>query len=107
MDAHGRRDFDFVVTMDNRLVLGDKHHFLGNRSDVLAAGQLKLVKGRLARIDNLSGHYQPTVAEAEGFADALRRAGVSPKGATQEFHEITPDANGLVAKVKRVRTCQL
>lgn len=33
---------DFVITTDNKLIIGNKHHYLGNGQDVLAAGQLKI-----------------------------------------------------------------
>jgi RHS repeat-associated protein len=108
LDVPGQREFDFVVTTDNRLVIGKRHHLLGDRSDVLAAGQMKISgDGRVTRIDNLSGHYRPTVLEAEGFADALKKAGVNPTGATLNIHDIMVDADGNVLGTRRVKSCKL
>ena len=44
---------------------GSKHHYLGNVEDVVAAGQIKIKgQGAIKRIDDLSGHYQPTLNQA-------------------------------------------
>ena len=34
----GRNNVDFVITTDNNLIIGNRHHYLGNGQDVLAAG---------------------------------------------------------------------
>lgn len=38
----GLNNVDFVITTDNKLIIGNKHHYLGNGQDVLVAGQLKI-----------------------------------------------------------------
>ncbi len=81
---------DFVITTDKKLIIGKKHHFLGNRKDVLAAGMMKITgSGKIRRIDNLSGHYAPTVEEAMQFPKLLREMGFDLKGATFEAYHIT------------------
>ena len=104
----GRKNFDFVITADNRLVLGDKHHLLGDRSDVLAAGQMKLNgKGRVAAVDNLSGHYRPSVEEAARFGDLLRGVGLNVDGTVLNIYSFTLDDDGNVTSMKVAKTCRL
>lgn len=66
---------DFVINLKGELILGKKHHFLGNRSSVLAAGTLKVVGGKIKRISNDSGHYLPTLDQAENFPDLFKKLG--------------------------------
>jgi len=98
--VNGQRHFDFIVTTDNRLIIGKKHHTLGNRSDVLAAGQIRLNgQGKIKNIDNLSGHYRPTVDEANNFPKVLEDAGLDIEGATLNRHDIIIDEDGYVIRV--------
>jgi RHS repeat-associated protein len=101
---NGLKQVDFVVTQDGQLVVGKKHHTLGQRQDVLAAGQMKLNgQGKVRGIDNLSGHYRPSVDESARFPEILRSAGVDVKGATLEVSEFTVDENGWVTGRKIVK----
>jgi RHS repeat-associated protein len=69
--------FDFVVTNEGKLVIGQGHYNLsGEALSVKAAGQMRIVKGQVLDINNSSGHYQPTVSEASGFRDILKSLGV-------------------------------
>jgi hypothetical protein len=70
------RYVDFVVDIDGKLILGNKHHLLGNANDVQAAGRMKINNGKVAEINNLSGHYQPSVEEAMKFPEILRKLGL-------------------------------
>ena len=57
---------DFVVTMAGELKLGTGHYFLsGSAATVRAAGQIKMVNGKIILVTNGSGHYRPN-------ADVLR-----------------------------------
>ncbi|MBB4806931.1 hypothetical protein HNP38_002227 [Chryseobacterium defluvii] len=70
---------DFVIDLDGNLILGYKHHLLGNRSDVIAAGTLKIDKGRVTSITNFSGHYWPSVIETDNFPLIFKELGVDLK----------------------------
>jgi hypothetical protein len=100
------RRVDFVVTQDNRLIIGSKHTTLANGEDVLAAGQLKIDgSGRIRSIDNGSGHYRPTVKESLRFPDLLRAKGLNLTGArfiSNEFH--TNAAGNITGFDKKIDT---
>jgi RHS repeat-associated protein len=105
---NGLKQVDFVVTQDGTLVVGKKHHTLGNRQDVLAAGQMKLNgQGKVRGIDNLSGHYQPSVDESLRYPEILRSAGVDVTGATLEVSEFTTNQDGMVTgrKIAKRQVC--
>lgn len=91
------READFVITIDGRLILGAKHATLAKNADVLAAGTLKLSgRGDIRQIDNLSGHYRPSVEEALHAPELLNRLGFSTLNATIKFYEFTIATNGVV-----------
>ncbi|MDK2127017.1 hypothetical protein [Parachitinimonas caeni] len=91
------KDVDFVITSNGQLVLGQKHTTLANNADVLAAGQMKLSgKGDIRLIDNLSGHYRPTVAEGLRVPELLNEMGFKTNGAYLKLYEFTLDADGFV-----------
>ncbi|NET39902.1 MAG: hypothetical protein F6K19_49440, partial [Cyanothece sp. SIO1E1] len=91
------RNVDFVITSDNRLILGSKHTTLSNGADVRAAGQLKIDgSGRIRRIDNGSGHFRPTVEEASRVPDLLRAQGLDLKGARFLTRKFRINADGLI-----------
>ncbi|MDO4879801.1 MAG: RHS repeat-associated core domain-containing protein [Capnocytophaga sp.] len=106
-NVNGEREFDFIITKENKLVIGKKHHFLGNREDVLAAGQLKLNgQGQIRRIDNLSGHYRPTVLESSQFPDIFKKMGLNIKGATFIVWEFKINEDQLIIDDK-INTCKV
>ncbi|MFK7002181.1 hypothetical protein [Flavobacterium oreochromis] len=76
---------DFVITTSGELKIGKKHHFLGNASDVEAAGTIRTVNGKLKNISNASGHYFPTIEEANKFPEIFRQLGIDTKGAALEI----------------------
>ena len=39
------REYDFVITKSGELRIGNKHHLLGNRENVLAAGSMSFKMG--------------------------------------------------------------
>lgn len=93
----GRNSVDFVITTDNKLIIGNKHHYLGNKQDVLAAGQLKINgQGKIKRIDNLSGHYRPTVNEAMGYQSLFENLGLDLNKTWLEYYRIDIDSDGMV-----------
>ena len=93
----GRNNVDFVITTDNNLIIGNKHHYLGNGQDVLAAGQLKINgQGQIKRIDNLSGHYRPTVDEAMRYQSLFENLGLDLNKTWLEYYRIDIDSDGMV-----------
>lgn len=78
-------EVDFVITIKGELKIGKKHHFLGNASDVEAAGTLKVVNGKVKKISNASGHYFPSIPEAEKFPQIFRQLGIDTKNASLEI----------------------
>lgn len=71
-------DYDFVVTEDGILVIGEiipgyGHANLAEGKKVVAAGRVKLSGGRILEIDNTSGHYLPSGKSAE--VEALKAFG--------------------------------
>lgn len=100
---NGQRDVDFVIDSSGELKIGSKHHYLGNAEDVQAAGQLKLDgQGRVRRIDNLSGHYRPTVNESMNYPELFRQNGLNIKNSWLELYNIKVDADGLVENYVKV-----
>jgi hypothetical protein len=96
------RQVDFVITADGRLVLGNKHTALANRQGVLSAGQLKIDgSGRIRRIDNLSGHYRPTVNEGYMTPYLLREMGLDLKGARLILSEFEINPQGLIRSTRQ------
>jgi YD repeat-containing protein len=91
------RNVDFVVTTDGQLVLGQKHTTLANNADVLAAGQMTLSgKGKIRLIDNLSGHYQPTVEQGLRVPSLLNKLGYDTSGTYLKLYDFAVDADGFV-----------
>lgn len=76
-------------------MIGSKHHYLGNAEDVVAAGQIKINgKGAIKRIDNLSGHYQPTVNQAMNYQTLFEQQGLLLDKTWLEYYYIPIDSNG-------------
>ena len=105
---NGINQADFVITQDGDFIIGNKHHFLGQGQDVLAAGQLKINgQGQIKRIDNLSGHYRPTVSEAMKYPQLFEEMGFDLKKTWIELYDIEIDSSGLVENVIKSYTKML
>jgi len=77
-----KKVLNYVVTKDWKLIIGRKqnapgggHIDLANGQPVRAAGEFKVLDGKILYVDNTSGHYLPTGANAraaaeKAFADA-------------------------------------
>ncbi|PAE17736.1 hypothetical protein CHH91_02380 [Virgibacillus sp. 7505] len=99
---NGQRHLDFIIDAENNLVIGKKHHFLGNAQDVKAAGQLKLNgQGKVRRIDNLSGHYRPTVNEGMNYPDLFKQNNLNINNSWLELYEIKIDEDGFVESIDK------
>jgi hypothetical protein len=97
------RQVDFVVTRDGRMILGKKHNTLANGESVLSAGQLKIDgSGRIRRIDNLSGHYRPTVEESSIVPRLLKDMGLDLEGVRLQLYEFTTNSQNLIINERRV-----
>ncbi|MEK4429117.1 contractile injection system protein, VgrG/Pvc8 family [Paenibacillus sp. FSL M7-0802] len=100
---NGRTQVDFVIDKNGELVIGKRHHTLGNRDEVLAAGQLKINgQGEVRRIDNKSGHYRPTVAEASKYPELFEKAGVKVKGGWIELYKFEINKSGYLTEAEKV-----
>ncbi len=74
-----------MVTLEGKLKIGKKHHFLGDRKSVEAAGTARFTNGKLKNLTNYSGHYQPSIAESFKFPEIFRQLGLKTKGASLEY----------------------
>jgi len=93
---NGIKQLDFIITSTGELRVGKRHLFLANRQPVLAAGQLELDEcGKIKKIDNLSGHYQPTVKQAMRFQALLSNLGADLRNTLLTYYTIKLDSSGL------------
>jgi len=69
----------YVVTEDGELIMGSAsagHIDLAGGMPVRAAGEVKVWRGKIAEVNNLSGHYQPHGLRAqEAAVNAFQKAG--------------------------------
>lgn len=96
------KDVDFVITKSGELKIGKKHHFLGNANEVEAAGTLKIVKGKIKKISNHSGHYFPSVVEAENYPKIFRQLGIDTKDVSLEI--VYENAEGQIKFITKLIT---
>lgn len=70
---NGIKEVDFVVDMEGNLNIGRGHSYLANGEPVQAAGTMKVnSQGYIRNITNESGHYQPTVSQAQNYPQILK-----------------------------------
>lgn len=63
--------------MNGNLHIGRGHSYLSNGQSVQAAGTMKVnSQGYIRNITNGSGHYQPTVTQAQQFPQIFNNAGL-------------------------------
>lgn len=80
---------DFVVDVNGKLHIGRGYSFLANGESVQATGKLKLNgQGQVRSISNLSGHYTPSLEQAQIFPQVLEQAGVKTKNAWLDIYTI-------------------
>jgi hypothetical protein len=103
------RQVDFVVTKSHELILGRKHTTLANNKSVIAAGQLKLNgQGQIRRIDNLSGHFRPTIKESLHQPEIFKELGLNLKGARINLYEFHVDPlDNLITSRRLIITKEL
>lgn len=93
--------WDYIVKADGEILVGRKHSFLSQGSDVLAAGELKFNNGKLVDINNLSGHYLPDASETFNFLRIFKKQGVNVddaflsiyEGSGNIFRQVPPSSN--------------
>ncbi|WP_426476748.1 hypothetical protein ACP3T3_15655 [Chryseobacterium sp. CBSDS_008] len=68
---------NFVITEKGELRLGFRHIFLANGDEVIAAGGLNIKRGNIKNITNMSGHFRPTLDEANNFPEIFETIGVN------------------------------
>lgn len=75
---------------------------------MLAAGQLKINgQGQIRRIDNLSGHYRPTVSEAMNYPELFGDIGFDLSNTQIELFDFKVNSLGLVTNVIKSYTKRL
>ena len=94
-----RQPVDFIITEDNCLLIGKRHATLSKGKDVKAAGNLTIKRGKIRRIDNLSGHFRPTVEEGLKFPELLKKQGFDVSGANLRLYEFDTNAKGYVNNI--------
>lgn len=77
---------------------------LGNAEDVLMAGGIRFKNGKIAELNNLSGHYKPTLEQASVLENLLKDIGAPVKRAKYEISTILSNSNGYVTGTKKVKT---
>ena len=91
--------FDFVITNEGTLKLGTGHYNLSNGAQtVKAAGQIKVYKGKITTINNSSGHYKPSISEAESFGSSLKDKGLDVSGAKVKLY----NGEGVLQKTVKI-----
>jgi hypothetical protein len=92
---NGIKEVDFIIDADGTLQIGRGHSFLAEGADVQAAGQIKVnSQGQVRRIDNLSGHYAPTVEQGQLYPDIFNKIGLDTKNAWLELYDINFTSSG-------------
>jgi hypothetical protein len=92
----GGKFYNFVVTKSGKLKIGNKHHYLGNAQDVLAAGSIRFKNGKIVDITNLTGHYKPNLQESLNFVEAFKVSGIPIKKARFRIYEFIEVGNGYI-----------
>jgi hypothetical protein len=68
----GNDSYDFVITSQGELRLGEGHYFLSDMADeVKGAGIINITNGKIDYIDNNSGHYVPTIKQTYAILQVL------------------------------------
>ncbi|AXO80718.1 hypothetical protein DZC78_10090 [Olleya aquimaris] len=98
------RPLNFVITKGGYLKIGIRHHLLGNGEDVLMAGGIRFKNGKIAELNNLSGHYKPTPEQASVLESLLKDVGLPVKRAKYEISTISSNSNGYATGTKKVKT---
>ncbi|MBC7797094.1 MAG: hypothetical protein H7Z37_09505, partial [Pyrinomonadaceae bacterium] len=93
---------DFVIDKQGNLILGSKHHLLGNAGEVQAAGQMKISGGKIKSITNESGHYRPTAEEARKYPEMLRKMGLELKNTHLKLWDFKFNADGWIVNQTKV-----
>lgn len=79
--------WDYIVKADGEILVGRKHSFMSQGSDVLAAGEVKFSNGKLVDINNLSGHYIPNPGDTFNFLRVFKSTGVDVSNATLSIYK--------------------
>ncbi|WP_343660374.1 hypothetical protein [Chryseobacterium sp.] len=96
---------NFVITEKGELRLGFRHIFLANGDEVIAAGGLNIKRGNIKNITNMSGHFRPTLDEANNFPEIFETIGVNLDKAwlriTYETSETIDGTKTIQRKIKK------
>ena len=97
-----RGEVNFVITRDNRLIIGKRHTTLSSGDDVLAAGNISIKKGKIKAIDNLSGHFRPTVDESRRLPELFKNLGLDVSGANLKVYQIEHTSSGAALPSEKI-----
>lgn len=101
---HSPDSYNFIIDMQGNIKIGEKHAFLANNESVQAAGSITIKGGKIRSVNNLSGHYKPTLEEAMQFKEVFQKAGLKTDGALQQIYKIEQNAEGIVTKYEVIKT---
>jgi hypothetical protein len=99
--------YNFVLRSNGKLKIGFRHHLLANAEEVVAAGNLRFSKGKIVGIDNLSGHYRPTIEEAIKYKEIFMNLNHPIKRAFLDVFEIIHNEAGYVTKRIKVKSIEI
>lgn len=99
-------EYNFVLTTDGILKIGNRHHFLANAKDVVAAGNVYIKNGKVVKVDNLSGHYKPTIDETARYVEVFQNLNFPIKRARLEINTFREVGNGYINPDKIYKTIE-
>lgn len=95
---------NFIIDMQGNLKIGEKHAFLANNESVQAAGSIVIKGGKIRLIDNLSGHYKPTLEQALKYKEIFEKAGLKTEGTLQQIFKVKQNDAGEIIEYKLIKT---
>jgi hypothetical protein len=65
---------DYIVLPNGGFIIGKEHYKMSDKAQVVkAAGEIKILNGKIIYISNESGHYQTTKEELTRIVDAFNK----------------------------------
>jgi len=89
-------EYNFILTTEGLLKIGNRHHFLANAKNVVAAGNVYIKNGKVVKIDNLSGHYKPKTEETTRYVEVFQNLNFPIKRARLEIRTFREVGNGYI-----------
>ena len=100
---NGINKANFVIDYYGNLHIGNGHSYMAHGQPVQAAGTIKLNSdGVIRHVSNLSGHYQPNVAETVRYLNQMYNSGYISESTWVDIYKFDKTKSGYVSKVKSV-----